>query len=456
MAVGWIRSRTLLWMYAGAVALLVVPLSAVIVARGQDEAVLNPSAEANLSDWSAGCDDGAMSLERVQIDDGPRGVSTAIELRNPSGSRQWCIALAGLREPEGFFKKGRTYQMRAYVRDVEASGRSCGILLANGNFAHRPTEMDQYGQFTDDSWHLLQRTFVATSKAHPDTALYVDLPTRGRVHWQITLASVREFDPPTPDVLGDTPPATRMSFDGPEGTAPDADFWTREVGGHGWGNDEVQSYTASKRNAQLDGDGSLVLTARREVVTGPDGIERQYSSARLSTLDKFEIPPDSYVEATIRAPVGKGVRPAFWLIGANFSEVDWPACGELDVMEATQRSDSMVRQVIHFPRRSDPATNAPYGEDAPGGYTTLDTPRDAEFHRYGVYFSDEVVQFYVDRQPRLGLSKVEAQERGRTWPFGQPQYAVLNIALGPDFEATAPVDMTVSDISIWRGGVPSP
>ncbi len=115
----------------------------------------------------------------------------------------------------------------------------------------------------------------------------------------------------------------------------------------------------------------------------------------------------------------------------------------------------MVRQTIHFPRANDLRTDAPYGEEASGGYTTLDTPRDGDFHRYGVYFDGDVVQFYVDRKPTLGLTRIQAEERGRTWPFGQPQNAVLNVALGPDLRGTDfPVSMVVADIAIWQGGVP--
>ena len=456
MDVDWIRSPRAHFAYAGAVVLLLLGVTTVGTGSGEDEAVLNPAARDNLSDWRAGCDDGALSLDRVQIDDGPQDASTAVEVRHPGGAREWCMAMALLEEPDAFFQEGRTYQMRAYVRDVEASGRSGGILLANGNFAHRPTDATQYGRYTDDSWHLLERTFVATSEAGPDTGLYVDLPTHGRLHWQITLASVRRVEPVMPPSCGrDDSPATRLSFNGPEGEPPDRQVWRHEVGGHGWGGDEVQSYTDDTSNAHLDGEGSLVLTAREEDVTGPDGIQRDYSSARLSTVGRWEIPPGSYVEGTIRAPADRGVRPGFWLIGADFAEVDWPASGELDIMEGTQRSPSMVRQVMHFPRASDPATDAPYGENAPGGYTTLDTPRDEEFHQYGVYFDDDVVQFYVDQEPSLRLSRQEAKERGRTWPFDQPQHAVLNVALGPDVRGEdLPASMTVSEITVWECGVP--
>lgn len=108
-----------------------------------------------------------------------------------------------------------------------------------------------------------------------------------------------------------------LTFDGPAGAPPDQSVWRHEVGGNGWGNHEVQSYTSSRTNAHLDGHGSLVLTAIREPTTGPNGIRRDYSSARLSSVGKLTVPPGSYVEATIKAPTGIGVLPAFWLMGTN-------------------------------------------------------------------------------------------------------------------------------------------
>jgi Glycosyl hydrolases family 16 len=447
------RRREAAWL----VAIVMVGAAGLLVLRlpSAGEGVLNGSAAVDLSGWRAASDAGPVTLTRVPITNGPSGVSTAVDVRRAAGRGRWTVVLADLRTPETFFQKGHTYRMQAYVRDVRASGYSAGIHLANSNFAHRPTETSQYGRYTDDSWHLLQRTFVATHPARSDTALYFDLPTAGRLWWQITLASVREVTLPTPPrVSGD--PSTVLSFEGEEGAAPDDRVWSHEVGGNGWGNEELQTYTESTSNAHLNGQGALVLTARREDATGPDGIPRHYTSARLSTVDKFTIPPGSYIESSIRAPTGEGVRPAFWLLGANLSDVGWPACGELDIMEGTQRSVSLVRQTMHFPRVSNLSEDSPYGEYDPGGYTSLGAPRDAASHRYGVYFDSEVVQFYVDRKPRLRLTKQEAFERHRTWPFGQPQHVVLNIAIGGDpGETKFPVSMEVGKISIWRGGVPS-
>src|SRR5690606_37856544 len=70
-------------------------------------------------------------------------------------------------------------------------------------------------------------------------------------------------------------------FDGAAGSAPDPANWNHELGDHGWGNGELQNYTDSRENSALDGDGNLVITARQEADGG-------YTSARMTTQDKFE------------------------------------------------------------------------------------------------------------------------------------------------------------------------
>jgi hypothetical protein len=450
-----VRTTSLLSAYAGVVLLLVT-----VFVSGRsgfaEQAVLNPSAARNLSDWSASSEVGQVLLTRVRLTDGPSGATTAVGVQRRGGGGAWAFALAGLASPEAFFVEGRTYRMRAYVRDLRASGETIGLLLANSNFSHQPTQESQYRSYDDRSWHLLQRTFVATAVAESDTGLYFQLPLKGRLHWQITLASVREVRLPAPPST-DAGPSTVLSFDGAVGASPDSRIWTHEVGGHGWGSDELQTYTKRPSNSRLNGRGELVLTARRESARGSDGILRPYTSARLTTLGKFRVPAGSYVEASIRAPVGVGVRPAFWLLGANYPQVGWPASGELDILEATQVSTAMVRQAMHMPSLTSPSDDAPYGEFAPGGFTELPTSRDASAHQYGVYFDDRVAQFYINRRPTLRLTRAEAFEKNRAWPFGQAQVIVLNIAIGADPSATRfPVSMTVSDIRIWHGGVPLP
>jgi beta-glucanase (GH16 family) len=437
---------------------LVVP-ALIIAGTGQDapvEGVLNPSAALSPSDWRATSEAGETTVSRVTVENAPQDVGTAVEVRRRGDGGRWALALAGLREPKTFFRVGRTYRMQVYVRDLLASAQPVGMLLSDANFGSRPTDASRYERFSDEAWHLLQRTFVATAPGDIDTSLYLALPVTGPLRWQFTLASVREVQTAAPAELGEEATPDRvLDFGGAAGSPPDPSVWNHEVGGHGWGGDELQTYTTSTANAAVDGQGRLTLSVQREQRTGPDGITRNYTSARLNTLGKVEVQPGSYVEADLRVPVTPGVRPAFWLMGTNLERVGWPAAGELDVMEAVRSDPSRIRQTIHTSRLTRPRQDAPYGENARGGTTALGSRRDQGYHRYGVYFDGNIVQFYVDRKPTLRLTAQEAQERDRAWPFDRPMFILLSAAVAKGVaEAGLPAALSVDTISIWSSGVP--
>jgi hypothetical protein len=456
---GWWRGKAawLIVVMAGAAGLLL------LLFPSAGEGVLNGAAAEDLSGWTTGSDSTPVTLTRVPITDGPSGVSTAVEIRRPAGRGRWAMVLADLRTPETFFKVGRSYRMQLFVRDMRASGQSVGLVLANANYLNRPTESSRYGRYGDASWHLLTRTFVCTKPGSADTALYVELPPSGALHWQVTAASVREVPPVRPPrvrvpALRVPVPATRiLSFTGPAGTAPDPQVWNYQLGGHGWGNRELQTYTSRTSNAQVDGNGNLVITARREDHRGPDGITRHYSSARITTQEKVQVRPGSYVEASIRLPVGAGIWPAFWLLGSNISEVGWPACGELDVVEVTGANPEVAHSGIHMAARSHPYTDAPYHGGSDGGTVNLGHSLDSRAHLYGVYFDQTMVRFYIDRKEHMVFNREDAEVSSRTWPFGSPLFLLLNVAVGGTGDPSAtsfPKSMTVSGISIWEGGTP--
>ena len=104
-----------------------------------------------------------------------------------------------------------------------------------------------------------------------------------------------------------------------------------ETGGTGWGNHELESYTSRRQNSSIE-DGNLVITAAKETFTGSDGVSRDYTSARLKTAKHFSQAYGRF-EARIKIPTGKGVWPAFWMLGDNIDAAGWPTCGEIDIME---------------------------------------------------------------------------------------------------------------------------
>src|SRR3989441_7416959 len=130
-------------------------------------------------------------------------------------------------------------------------------------------------------------------------------------------------------------------FSGPDGSSPDSSKWTYDIGGNGWGNNELEYYTNRTQNAQIKG-GNLVITAQQEAYTGADGVIRNYTSARLKTQGLFSQAYGRF-EARIKIPAGQGMWPAFWMLGNDITSVGWPKCGEIDIMENIDKEPGTVR-----------------------------------------------------------------------------------------------------------------
>src|SRR5215469_16001766 len=139
-------------------------------------------------------------------------------------------------------------------------------------------------------------------------------------------------------------------FHGPAGAPASPQTWRPETGGHGWGNQELQYYTNGTANAALDGAGHLAITARRLdaglATTEYDGC--QYTSARLISkpLRAFRY---GLIEARIKIPRGRGIWPAFWMLGTDIDQAGWPRCGEIDIMENFGTSPAVVHATVHGP-----------------------------------------------------------------------------------------------------------
>lgn len=418
--------------------------------------VVNGSGLTGTTGWSGGSEAGALSFRQIPSLSGLGFSTGGIQISRPGGTGTWASALAALRSPETVFTVGRTYRMQAWVRDTTASGAWLGMLLANGNYAHRPTQVSEYAQFKDTNWHLITRTFACTAPASADTALYFGLPSSGAFSFQITGASVQPVTAPLPATVTSAPVKT-ISFAGAAGSKPSSTTWNFETGGNGWGNGELQTYTSRATNAQLDGAGRLKIITRRETLAGTDGITRNFTSARLSTQNKVAIAPGSYVEAPIVAPTGDGVWPAFWTVGTNIGTVGWPASGEIDVLEGWGARPTIAQSALHMGMQSNPTQHAQYGWGEAGGTTDLGERLDTRTHLYGVYFDARVVRFYIDRKPTMTIWAQDAAAVGRAWPFGAPQFLILNVAVPGDTDtaaATFPKVMSVGTISAWQGGIP--
>jgi beta-glucanase (GH16 family) len=214
-------------------------------------------------------------------------------------------------------------------------------------------------------------------------------------------------------------------FDGPAGSPPDPATWTHELGdgsAHGipgWGNGELQAYTDDPANAALDGEGSLVLTARRS----SDG----FTSARLRTKGRLEL-LYGRIEARLRVPRGAGTWPAFWALGAGIDVVPWPACGEIDVMEHAGREPRRVYGTIHGPGYSGPGC---YGR-----FLDLDADLADDFHVFAVDWAPRRLVWSCDGIPYHEAAPEDVAPAD--WVFQRPFFLLLNLAVGGTFGG--PVD----------------
>ena len=237
-------------------------------------------------------------------------------------------------------------------------------------------------------------------------------------------------------------------FKGEAGSPPSADNWTFETGtgANGWGNNELQYYTDRPDNAQLNGDGFLIITARREELE-----ESDWTSARIITKDKFEF-TYGRVEANIKLPLGKGLWPAFWMLGGNIDELSWPTCGEIDVMENFAYSADEVSGTIHGPGYS--------GGGAFGGEYTFPEGEDITgFHTYRIDWDPEHIAWYVDGN--LYHTAHPGDVTG-TWVMDHPFFLLLNLAVGgnpvenPDESTPDANEMVVNWVRVYERRAPIP
>jgi beta-glucanase (GH16 family) len=241
-------------------------------------------------------------------------------------------------------------------------------------------------------------------------------------------------------------------FDGAAGQPVSPAIWRPEVGGHGWGNQELQYYTDGTGNAALDGAGNLAITVRR-----PDPRQRrrfggcEYTSARLTTKDRVAF-AYGLVQARIRLPRGRGVWPAFWMLGQNIDEVGWPACGEIDVMENFGDDPALVHGTVHGPGY---AGQAGITASHRAGASLAD-----DFHVYAVHWEPERIRWYLDDELYSTLTPDDLQ--GRPWVFDHDFYLLVNVAVGgtfslrPDSSASFPTSMLVDYIRVVTRRDPGP
>jgi hypothetical protein len=224
-------------------------------------------------------------------------------------------------------------------------------------------------------------------------------------------------------------------FVGAAGTQPSSQYWDYDTGQ--WNsNGQLQNYTNSTQNIRLDGNGNLIIQALK-TSTG-------YTSGRLVTRGKVNMVYGT-MSARIKMPSGKGISPAFWLLGSNVDTVGWPQCGEIDLMELPKLA-TYYYTTLHGPWVQRPAgASADYMIGTQGPIADLST----DFHTYWVRRSAGQVVIGIDNTT-LGTYTKAMLTSNQQWVFDdQPMYAILNISVGdnssgqPDATTPWPATMLV-------------
>lgn len=244
--------------------------------------------------------------------------------------------------------------------------------------------------------------------------------------------------PPTPEwIRAGWELVWHDEFDGPE---INSDYWTHEIGGHGWGNGEYQYYTDDPKNSYIE-DGYLVIQALEERIQG-----KPYTSARLITRDKVET-TYGRIEARLKVPYGQGLWPAFWMLGNDLGTAGWPHNGEIDVMENVGFEPAVIHGTVHGPGYS--------GADGIGGAKRLaGNERYADdFHTFAIEWEAEEIRWYMDDEMYFKLTPDAVPGE---WVYDHDFFLLLNVAVGglwpgyPDETTTFPQTMLVDYVRIYQ------
>ncbi|MFN3754819.1 family 16 glycosylhydrolase [Flavobacterium sp.] len=228
--------------------------------------------------------------------------------------------------------------------------------------------------------------------------------------------------------------------------APNPSIWTYDIGrgseNNGWGNNELQFYTDRPENVIVQ-NGYLIITAKQEALGGAS-----YTSARLKTQNLFDQKYGRF-EARIKLPLGQGLWPAFWMLGSNISQVGWPQCGEIDIMEYLGNSPTQILGTLHGPGFSG-------GESISKSYTLRNSRFDNEFHVFGVEWSENHINWYVDDVLYNQITRKQVEDEGGEWVFDNSFFMILNMAVGgnlpgsPNTNTTFPQRMLVDYVRVYQ------
>ncbi len=208
---------------------------------------------------------------------------------------------------------------------------------------------------------------------------------------------------------------------------PDPAKWGYDIGGNGWGNNEVQYYSDNLANASVS-DGKLAITARIESMGG-----QQYTSARLVTKDKGDFLYGRF-EVKAKLPTGRGTWPAIWMLPTDWAYGGWPKSGEIDIMEHVGYDQNKVHITVHTDAYN-------HSKNTQKGSTKVIETASTAFHVYRVDWTPYAIRGYIDDQ--LIFNFINNGYGHSTWPFDKRFHLLLNIAIGGNWGGQQGVDPSI-------------
>ena len=233
-------------------------------------------------------------------------------------------------------------------------------------------------------------------------------------------------------------------FDGP---ALNLEKWSYEIGGHGWGNNELQYYSDDDSTAFIR-DGKLVL--RADIVpqgTGSADNLRYFSSARLRTSGKGDW-RYGRIDVKAKLALGQGIWPAIWMLPTDWMYGGWPESGEIDIMEHVGYDPGRVHGSIHTGSYNHKINTQR------GGSKLLDKIS-SKFYVYAIEWYEDRIDFLIDDAKYFSFQN-DGKNDFNTWPFNQRFHLLINIAVGgnwpgsPDETTQFPTEMEVEYVRVYE------
>ncbi len=195
---------------------------------------------------------------------------------------------------------------------------------------------------------------------------------------------------------------------------PDTKKWSYDTGGHGWGNNEAQYYTAQKlKNARVE-NGNLIIEAHKESIQN-----KNYSSVRLVSKGKGDW-TYGRIEVRAKLPKGRGTWPAIWML-ASTTPLKWPDDGEIDIMEHVGFDHGMINGSVHCKKYYHTI-----GTQKTDSIPVMDCSE--HFHVYQLDWDAETIKLGVDNMVYFQFKNEHSDQTG--WPFNKPFHLLLNVAIG--------------------------